>query len=193
MHNIIELNKAGYFCRNFNRSVFSSESVAHAEKTVNQTTPLMISMVRDPAGRTVSYFNYFLCRSATIPLEQMLEIEMKILVSRKMAPWLNAIKHLDIFVAGDSPTTLFEKAHIIISAHKHLLNEMEAEISVAKEAFPGMHFEAQGLLLDNVYLPQLLGILYPKDNKGEPANVSWPLMILQSEFFFANREVSEDH
>lgn len=105
IHNIIELNKRGKYCVNET----NNSSTFHHER---ERTPLMIAIIREPANRTISYFNYFLTRSDTIPLEDMLEIEMQILEKPRMARFLRVLRHHSIFARGNGAGSLFEEAQV---------------------------------------------------------------------------------
>lgn len=72
---------------------------------------------------------------------------------------------------------------------------MEKELNLQKAKYPGKKFEQMGLIMDSIYLPQLLGLIFQRDRTGNPANSnsSWPFLLLQSEYFFSYRaEVFRD-
>ena len=168
-------------------------------------TPLLISLVRDPYDRVISYYNYFILRSSAIPLETMLDDELRIFeTSSKVLPLLRVLEAINSTkVTNNSPVSVHE-AHFYIRTYERLRVEMKNQLAFEKYKNPGKNFEAEGILLDNIYLPQVLGLLFPvvpslnhddssaNEDRNAPLNGGgrfendFPLLILQSELLFAN-------
>jgi hypothetical protein len=186
----------------------------------DKRTPLLISLVRDPYDRVISYYNYFILRSSAVPLEAMLDDELRVFDSSpRVAPLLRALEAVNLTAVGgpgpDQPPVAVSvrEAHFLTRTYEKLRLEMKAELAFEKKKNPGKNFEAEGILLDNIYLPQILGLLFPvipslnqgeggvEDPTGETQSRlasggrfenDFPLLLLQSELLFHHmREVFE--
>ena len=187
MKNILILNKANTKC-----------------KFKGNRRPLLISLVRDPYARVISYYNYFILRSAAVPLERMLEDELDVFErTPRVVQLLRVLENHAAANTNNSSVTSHE-AHTIIHAYERLRLEMKRALAFEKTKNPGKNFEAEGILLDNIYLPQLLGLLFPvipamnhgdadlqEDNlarwgPSQRAENNFPLLVLQSELLFSH-------
>lgn len=203
MKNILLLNSPNPLC---------------SHSTPSARRPLIISLVRDPLARVVSYYNYFILRSAAVPLEEMLEGELNVLEnSPRLRPFLRVLETINSTAfsgSRDSSVAVSAReAHFIIHAYERLRMEIKQELGFQKKNKPDKNFEPEGVLLDNIYLPQILGILFPvhpsmiDDREGEEKEAGrksglwsgervvgeYPLLVLQSELLFAHmQEVFEE-
>ena len=185
--------------------------------TTGPRSPLFISLTRDPYNRVVSYYNYFLLRSDAVPLEFMLAEEIDAYeTSPKLNPLLRALEadNYTYFaehsasptsttgmrrVNGVFPVTIHE-AHFFIHAWEMLRSEAKKALAFQKKQNPKKNYEAEGVLLDNIYLPQVLGLLFPlrlEDKSAKSAanmpytgarrfELPYPLLVLQSELLFSH-------
>ena len=204
MRNILLLNSNNSRCR---------------ASTTGPRSPLFISLTRDPYNRVVSYYNYFLLRSDAVPLETMLGEELGAYKSSaKLASLVRALETANethFFAAsakggpqrvnGVYPVTTHE-AHFFIHTWEMLRIESKKALAFQKANNPSKNYEAEGILLDNIYLPQILGLLFPlrpddegvaggaANVQGQSLSVSGtrrmelphPLLVLQSELLFAH-------
>lgn len=176
-------------------------------KYSGKRTPLLISLVRDPYDRVISYYNYFILRSSAIPLEAMLDDELRVVEnSPKVVPLIRALEAINTSALEPTPQAVtVHEAHFYIRTYEKLRLEMKKELAFEKTKNPGKNFEAEGILLDNIYLPQLLGLLFPvlpSLNHGEGGedevgigsagsaggrfDNDYPLLVLQSELLFTH-------
>lgn len=153
-------------------------------KITRKKTPKVIILLRDTYNRTLSYYNYFTCRSTTIPLEEMLQLEFD-LFSKSPAK-----EYIDI-IAGQQQSEHqridYKYAHNIIVAYEKLQLYMEKEMSIIKQNYTNINLERYGLLLDSMYLPQLLSLIFPTNENNERVSIDWPILIIKSEHFFNDR------
>lgn len=196
MHNILLLNANNSRCR---------------ASTTGPRSPLFISLTRDPYNRVVSYYNYFLLRSEAVPLETMLAEELGAYTSSaKLASLVRILEAANYTapglglqrVNGVYPVTTHE-AHLFIHTWEMLRVETKKALAFQKANNPKMNYEAEGVLLDNIYLPQILGLLFPlrpdEDHAGGAGKgqslpysgarrmeLPHPLLVLQSELLFAH-------
>lgn len=169
--------------------ILNTKNNACKDTEIRDKTPLVLPLIRDPINRTVSYYNYFLLRSDAIPLDAMLSTELDILQSARFRPWLAALEGWRWHSAPQSA----QEAHVIVMAYERLQLEMIKEMEEVIRRNPRKNFDSQGILIDSIYLPQILGILFPRDKDGRSVNITWPMMVLRSEFFFDHRsEVVRD-
>jgi len=153
-------------------------------------TPKMIVLLRDSYNRTLSYYNYFTCRSNTLPLEQMLLLEFDLFTKTPAKEYLDIITH----IPSNHQHIDYKYSHHIILAYEKLQNFMEKEMKILKQNNSNINYERYGLLLDSIYLPQVLSLVFPNDDNNNRVNTDWPILIIQSEYFFNDRaRVLEDN
>lgn len=146
-------------------------------------TPKIIVLLRDPYNRTISYYNYFTCRSKTIPLEDMLKLEFDLFSKSPAKEYIDIITH----IPSDHQHIDFKYARHIILAYEKLQNYMEKEMITIKRNNTDHNYERYGLLIDSIYLPQFLSLIFPTDQNEQRITIDWPILIIKSEYFFDDR------
>jgi hypothetical protein len=82
-----------------------------------------------------------------------------------------------------------QDAYKAIAAYDALCENMRIMLEAAIKKNPEANFDSVSILLDSVYLPQLLGLLFPRNSHDLPLESlgTWPILVLQSEHFFIDR------
>ena len=154
-------------------------------KVTRKKTPKIIVLLRDTYNRTLSYYNYFTCRSKTIPLEQMLQLEFDLFSKTPAKEYIDTIA--GIHSQSEHQRIDYKYAHHIIVAYEKLQLYMEQQMSMIKQNNTNINFERYGLLLDSIYLPQLLSLIFPTNENNERVTIDWPILVIKSEHFFKDR------
>lgn len=147
--------------------------------------PKILTLLRDPFNRTISYFNYFITRRQSFSLEQMISMELDFLDS----PTQRSLLH-DLKLSMSTPEKITrENAYKAMEIYDVLNENMKNMLEAAKKKNPEANFDTVSILLDSVYLPQILGLLYPRNADGISLDsfAQWPILVLQSEHFFKDR------
>ena len=147
-------------------------------------TPKMIVLLRDSYNRTISYYNYFTCRSNTLPLEQMLQLEFDLFTKTPAKEYLDIIM---THIPSEYQHIDYKYSRHIILTYEKLQNFIEKEMIIIKQNNININIEKYGLLLDSIYLPQVLSLIYPNDNNNNRVYIDWPILIIKSEYFFNDR------
>jgi hypothetical protein len=160
--------------------LYEARTMTEEEKRLHR--PLMMVIIRHPVERSISYFNWFIIRTKTVPIQTLVNLELEIMREKGAAAYFQVLREDRVMgTPGKSPR---EVARGIVDAYEALKAYMKVRLrEEMTKQHPGMNFEKVGLLVDSLYLPQILGMLYPKESDD-----TWPMLVVQSEFFFKNRE-----
>jgi hypothetical protein len=170
----------------------SVSSILSSLITETNASPLFILLLRDPIQRTISLYNHWSIQEANsgngyaLPLEQLLELELDLLLLPQPQRLLRAI----FSSLNSSPRTKASLISVMTSHSQLLLFMSQALSSISSLSHGRLNLRSYGLVLDAWYLPQIIRWTTTRwrgSASSSSLNLKGKLLIMKSEEFLHNR------